>query len=300
MSPTTDGAGRAGPTLGPMLRSTMGTVASYVSPRHRRWRLLLESCDLDPEAMAAPMPAPGARDFIICGAPRSGTALATAALFQPPHVLTVMEPWDGLRLPPDELFASLRAEIATGTLRRGRLDVSALDRDGSVVWCRDGELAQPVTADPDHLLGVKWPSFWQYLDLLPTTRFVVCIRHPDEVIGSYETKGDRLGVGLEYDVAFNARTNRELLAATDDPAERRVLLYDYVYERTLPHLERPNVFALRYERWFEDRTALMGELGEFLGVRLDPDRVRVRAPIHVAGAGTRPATSSRVAAALGY
>jgi hypothetical protein len=273
-------------------------LAGAVSPRHRRWRRILASCDLDLAALPPTIDPPGPRDFLICGSPRSGTALATAMLFQPPQVVTVMEPWAGLGLPPAELFASFREELASGELRRGRLDVEALERARTVRWVRDGELVHRVDVPPDHLLGVKWPTFWQYLGRLPTTKFVVCLRDPHEVVASYEQEGGRLALGLEYDVPFNREVNRELEAATDDPAVRRVLLYDRINEHLLRFLDDDNVFTVRYERWFEDRSNLVSELGRFLGVELDPDRVDIRPPESRRQA--RLPVPSRTAAALGY
>jgi hypothetical protein len=252
-------------------------AARRLSPRHRRWRRLLDSLTLDPDRLPRPVEAPGARDFVICGCPRTGTALLTAMVFQPPRVVTVMEPWDGLRLPPAELFSSLRAEIATGRLGRTRLDLSALERDGSVRWCRDGELSHPVEADPDHLLGVKWPAFWRYLDLLPRTRFLVCLRDPAATIQSFAHVEGRLAQGLDYDTPFNRVMNAALVAATPAPEERRVLLYDYINERLLPHLTQPNVLVVRFERWFTDPTGLLADIGRFLGVELRPGVARIDA-----------------------
>jgi hypothetical protein len=256
----------------------IGAPLARISPRHRRWRRLLSSLTLDPDRLPRPVPPPDRADFVICGSPRTGTALATAVLYQPPSVVTVMEPWDGMRLPPDELFASLRAEIAGGSLQRGRLDVAALEARGEVGWCRDGEITSPVPTSPGFRLGVKWPAFWRYLDLLPETQFVVCLRHPVETISSYKRQGGRLGEGLDYDVEFNREMNRELTAATADAAVRRVLLYDYINTRVVPHLDRPNVFTLRYERWFDDRKRLLDELGAFLGVDLSSSRAVIRRP----------------------
>jgi hypothetical protein len=275
-----------------------------LSPRHRRWRRLLDGLALDPDRLPRPVAPPGPRDFIICGCPRTGTALLTAMLFQPPAAVTVMEPWDGMRLAPAELFASLRREIAHGVLHRGRLDVAALERDGAVRWCRDGERPHAVAAAPDHLLGVKWPAFWRYLELLPSTRFLVCLRHPAAVVDSFAHTGGRLGEGLDYDTAFNRVMNDALEAATADAAVRRVLLYDYVNSRLLPHLSRANVLAVRFERWFSEPEAVVAEVAHFLEVDLRADRVRIgRAP-----AETSPdaATLALVrehcttAAALGY
>lgn len=244
-------------------------AVSVISPRRRRWDRFLHELPLDPERLPRPVPAPGPRDFIICGSPRSGTTLAAAMMFQPPRVITVMEPWDGMRLPPAQLFRSIREELqATGRLRRGKLRVPILQNEGRVEWCQEEESDWPLGLDEGYLLAVKWPAYWRYLDLLPDTKFVVCLRHPYETIGSYKTSGRRLAVGLNYDTAFNREMNRALQQATSNTALRRVLLFDYIHTRILPHLGRPNVLVLRYERWFTEREALLDELGHFLSVPL--------------------------------
>lgn len=202
----------------------------------------------------------------MCGIPRSGTSLLAAALYQPPRVVTVMEPWDGLRLPPASLFDSIRQEIRdSGSLGRGRLDVNRLIASGRVVWGRDGEFPHDLTVDVDHLLGVKWPTFWRYLHLLPSTKFLVCVRDPVSVVRSFEQQPGSLSRGLEYDVTFNRKMNQELKQATADEALRRVLLYEYVASRIVRHVDQSNVFLVRYERWFSDAPALLHEISEFLG-----------------------------------
>jgi hypothetical protein len=149
---------------------------------------------------------------------------------------------------------------------------------------------------------------WRYLDRLPATRFLVCVRGPHEVIASYRRSAGRLTEGLDYEVPFNRRMNRSLLGATDDDALRRVLLYDYVYERILPHLDRPEVFVVRYERWFSDPNALLSELGTFLETDVSSPLARVRPP-HDRAAGPTDedereariiAAHCRTAEALGY
>lgn len=241
-----------------------------------QWRRTLSSCRLDPHALPRPITPPEADDFIVAGCSRTGTSLVAAFLFQPPSVVTVMEPWDGLRMEPAELFASLRNEIRqTGRLSRGRLDLDAL-RNGEVKWQRDGERSFTIEAENRFTLGVKWPTFWQYLDLLPDTRFIITLRNPVEVIASFERVGGRLGQGLDYDVAFNRRLNNELKDATNDPLLRRALLYQHVNSHLLPHLDRDNVLAVRYERWFTEPQRLRDELSEFLGVALDNSPVTIR------------------------
>lgn len=250
-----------------------------LSPRSRRWRRFLHELPIDPDTLPRPLAPPSSRDFIICGSARSGTSLLSAALFQPPHVVTVMEPWDGMKLPPQQLFASLRREIAeTGHLARGRLDVAALSEDGSVSWTRDGQTDIELVVEEEYLLGVKWPVFWRYLDLLPDTKFLVCVRDPAGVINSFKKAGGRVALGLHYDTAFNRTMNRKLTEATRDPALRRVLLYDYIYRNILPHLGRPNVLPVRYERWFQDPETLTEEIARFLGAPMPKVPVTVRPP----------------------
>lgn len=250
-----------------------------LSPRRRRWNRFLSGLNLDPEALPKPVEAPSELDFIICGASRTGTSLLCAILFQPPGVVTVMEPWDGMRLPPAELFRSLREEIdKTGRLSRGRLNVEALLAGGHVQWGRDGAYPSEVAVNPNYLMGIKWPAFWRYLDLLPNTKFIVCVRHPVEVINSFRKTGGRLAEGLDYDIPFNQRMNQELRRAEQDPTLRRILLYEYVNSRLLPHLTKPNVFVVQYERWFKAPSALLEELGGFLGVDVGSPRTRIRQP----------------------
>lgn len=248
-------------------------------PRGRRWNKFLKSFDLDPDDLPRPVSAPSERDFIICGAPRSGTSLLTAMLFQPPRVITVMEPWAGMRLPPQQLFASIREEIdGTGKLSQGKLDVTKLMKSGEVKWINEGATSYEVRTEPDYLLGIKWPSFWRYLELLPTTKFLVCLRDPKEVVTSFKLTGGRLALGLGYELAFDRRVNSELRKATQDLALRRVLLYQTINSQLLPHLSRSNVMTVRYERWFKEPETLMSEIGQFLGVELERGHATIHPP----------------------
>ncbi len=284
------------PTVRPMLAS--------LSPGRRRWLRFLRSLPLDPDTLDRPVPSPGAEDIILCGCPRTGTTLLAAALFQPPAVVTVMEPWDGMRLGPAPLFASLRREIdGTATLRSSRLDLDDLRANGTTNWCAEGR-PFAVDTEPGYLLAVKWPGYWRYLDLLPSTRFVVTLRDPVSTIASFKQQGGRVGLGLQYQTSFNRELNATLTAATDDQALRRVLLFDYVHQRLLAHLDRPNVHVVRYERWFCEPAAVLAELGSFLGRPVDHSPVRLRAPGSVGSLDARDRALIRerctTAEALGY
>jgi hypothetical protein len=282
--------------------TTIHRLARAASPSHRRWRRIVRQSTLDPDAVPE-VEHPGPRDFIICGSPRSGTALLSAMLWQPPDVVTVMEPWDALRLLPAELFRSLRAEMMAGSLNRGRLDLESLERDGAVVWHRDRERTHPVTISETTAVGVKFPAFWRYLSRLPSAKFLVCLRDPAEVVGSYAGTNGRLAQGLEYDVPFNAAMNEHLLATTDDVLERQIEMYDYIHEQVLPHLARPNVLPIRYERWFEEPRNVIDEISTFLHV----DAARPRPVIRRRSANARDSrldhyvrSRCRTAHALGY
>ncbi len=255
----------------------MTRLASPATTPASVWEALKPTLSLDPDLLPDPLAEPGPGDVLICGPSRSGTTLMAAMLFQPPVAVSVMEPWDALRLPPAELFASLRDELRSGALLRGHLDVAALRADGAVLARTDAEPEVPVAVGgDDYVLAVKCPAFWRYLDRLPNTRFIVCLRDPYEVVASFQHSPGRLAEGLDYEVPFNEAMNRALTRATADVARRRVMLYDYVNHRLLAHLDRPGVFVVRYERWFSDPAVLLGELGSFLDADLSRPLARIR------------------------
>lgn len=217
-------------------------------------------------------------------------------------MVPVMEPWDGLRHPLPDLYESLRQEVLQGKLSRGRLRLDLVEQSGRVVWQRDGEREFAVRANNETLIGLKWPTYWQLLGQLQDTRVLVCVRDPAEVVTSFAKQPGRLSRGLDYDVAFNRQLNKRLLKRYATDADRRVGLYDEVYSRVLQHADDESVFCVRYERWFEEPEALLGEIGEFLLADLSHPMVRIEAPEsrpshHEASAIRR---SSSTAAALGY
>lgn len=220
-----------------------------------------------------------ADDFVICGAPRTGTTFLCAALFQPPRVLTVMQPWNGLRVSPGDLFRELRDEIdRTKTVNVGRLDLERLATRREISVVAEGSRAFPVETRERYLLGVKWPVFYRYLQHLPDVKFLVCVRDPVDTIRSYELSTANPGLralaqGYGNRNGLNAEMNRHLKRVTDDPSVRRVELFDYHYERIIPHLDSPNVYLVRHERWFTEPARLLTEIGEFLGVALTLDRI---------------------------
>lgn len=263
--------------LSDVLRNLRAAIVP-LHPQGRKWLRFLHSLDLDPETLPKPVPPLGPRDFIICGAPRSGTTLLSAMLFQPPEVVTVVEPWSGMRFPPRELFTLIREQIdGIGELSSSKLDVEDLIHNGLVRWVQNEKSTSLEIMSEDYLLGVKWPAYWRYLGLLENTKFLVCTRHPAEVIASFKQKGGRIGLGLEYDTAFNRRFNDELRAATNDISLRRILFYERVYSYVARHLGE-NTMLVRYERWFTDPDQLLQEIAVFLGTESLSMPATIRSP----------------------
>ena len=269
---------------------TVRPTLARLSPNARRYQRFLSELPLDPDRLPSRLPDAGALDYVMCGCPRTGTTLLAAALHQPPAAITVMEPWDGMRMPPHALFTSLREEIAsTGELRRGRLDLDALEADGEVAWCQEGAVVRRLTrpsrscwASSGPPGGGSRPHARDEVPGLPPAS-----RRGRRVLPG---RGGRVAQGLQYDTAFNRTLNREL-GQIRDVEERRVRLFEYVHTRLLPLLERPNVLAVRYERWALDADGLLAEIGEFLGhafgsaagphparPRAPPESKRARAP----------------------
>ena len=237
---------------------------------------------------------------MVCGSPRSGTALLSAMLFQPPHVVAVMEPWDGLGLTPGALFRSLRAEMADGSLTRGRLDTYAL-AEGRVRWRPDRSGTAPVEVNEDTIVAVKWPTYWQYLGVFPDARFLVCVRDPAELVWSYRAEGGALRFGRDYDVAFN-RHLHDALPPPADTDDARMAMIDHINTELLRHIDRDNVHVVRYERWQTDPDAQLDEIAEFLGVSRLEATVRIDPPSTALTAADRfrLRSSSSTADRLGY
>jgi hypothetical protein len=275
-----------------------------MSPASRRWRKFLGALPLDPDRLAVPVMEPTTRDFIMCGAPRTGTTLLSAMLVQPPHVITVMEPWDGMRFPPVDLFRSLRASLgANGSLLSGKLEMRALLGRGEVRWTREGQVAEPVALGGGFALGVKWPAYWRLLSYLPHTKFLITLRNPYDAIASFRRQGGRLRMGLEYETAFNRVMNDHLAHTTSNLALRRIRMFDYIHERIVPYLGRPNVLIVRYERWFNEPDTVRREIAEFLDIPLreGPAQLRRRQPAPVNTEERELIRSEcRTAAAIGY
>ncbi len=297
---------------GPRLRDRLSAALDRLAPSsfrkgvEEREQRELANSSLELHAARAQLGAAGAsqQNVILCGCPRSGTSLLAAALFQPPEMVTVMEPWIGLRETPLALFASLRKELESGRLPSTRLDLRALSARGHVAW-NEGDQAHRVDSGPRSLLGVKWPCYWQLLGASTAWKFIVCVRDPAAVVSSMGRQKGRLRLGLDYDVPFNRGLNQRLLLAHEEDERRRIAHFDEVYGHALEYAEDRNVLFARYERSFEAPTTLLEEISSFLDRDLTRTHVRVQgAPEPVlAKHGSTAAeirAMSRTSARLGY
>lgn len=245
------------------------------------------------------------RCVVLCGCPRSGTSLLSASLFQAPRMVTVMEPWEGLRLPPSDLFAWFRAEALRGRVPRTRLDMGALQGSGRVAWNQRPEDFPVQGADRSTLYGVKWPCFWQLLGASAHVKFLVCVRDPASVVASMGRQSGRLPLGLDYDVPFNRELNARLQGVGGGAQKCCIAHFDAVYEHALQFVGSRNVMWVRYERWFQDPSAQLSEISEFLGADLTLSPVRIEGaaePMLTAGGSDAAAirAMSATAARLGY
>jgi hypothetical protein len=198
-----------------------------------------------------------------------------------------MEPWDAFRLPPHDLFTSLREEMSKGILSRGRLDVENLRSSGEVNWTADAKKPVQVEYHDYSLVGVKVPSYWQFLDKLPETRFLVCVRDPVEVVTSFARQSGTLHRGLEYELPFNRAINDRLRREYKTEESRRIGLWDLIAEGIIPHVDRPQVHLVRYEDWEVRPAALLGEVASFLGISSPKLQLAPRTP------GRRPTAEER-------
>lgn len=260
----------------PTSADALASLREWVHPDARRFRRFRSSFTLEPGRIPRPLEEIGERDVIICGCPRTGTSLLAGLLFHPPAIVSVVEPWEGLRQPPSGAFRAIRADIeASGRLDHGTMDLPLLVESGRVRRVEEGTGGIAVDVQPDFTLAIKWPTWFQLLPLLERSRFIVCTRDPYDTIASFVAIGGSLRRGLDYDVAFNREVNAQL-ASIRDLAERRVAMYDMINEVVLQHLGRSNVLEVRYERWFSEPTAQWSEIGRFLDMDLPPLGLELR------------------------
>ena len=83
-----------------------------------------------------------------------------------------------------------------------------------------------------------------------------------------------------------------------------MLLFEYVHKRLMPHLTNPQVLVVRYERWFDDRDALLGDISGFLGCDVTARHVELKRSATVGVLSPRDrdliARHCSTAAELGY
>ena len=220
-------------------------------------------------------------ELLVTGIPRSGTSLLCRLLHEQPDCVVVNE--------PAEIFGPLtKCEnpwwIARyyRELRRDVLEGEAIENkveDGKIV--EDTRKLDrraryhPRVSRPDFLLGTK--NTLVYLARIPVIRralprapIIACVRHPLDTLASWKDSFAHLrDVNLDgfppsyVDNPFLSGQDRKRLrhiAETEDPSQRRALLWAHLAETIEAH--RESLVVVRYEDLVAEPVT---ELGRILG-----------------------------------
>ncbi len=229
--------------------------------------------------------AAAAPEVFITGMPRSGTSYLCAQLNRVEDCVVINEPGEifaplaqqampwGIPL----IYRDLRSRILSGEAIENKLKNGQFIEDTAVV---DGvEAYLPRVTRPDFLLATK--NTLAYLARLPHLRrvmpaapIIACIRHPLDTIASWKStfphlKNASVGslpIGHPDDpflTEFQRQRLREI-AASDDEALRRALLWRYLAEILLENRDR--IVLIKYEDLVADpRSTLSGILKNIAG-----------------------------------
>jgi hypothetical protein len=253
-----------------------------------------------------------ARDFVMTGAPRSGTTYLSAVLYRPPGVVTLSDPggvWKrfyrehGASPEIFGVFADFRRRLAAGEPVPVLGGTDGLAGRGRVDTWNQKKVEQPVAVSADFTLGMKNPEvFLAHLPLFLEAGLpcLVCVRHPVAVISSWVARKRRRGKPLKGFSDGEAVTFR---ADAPDAAGRRIALHNHFCEQILDVLGHPRLMLVRYGDWFE-RPTLLDEIAAFVGIespgRLEPPPIPPSPIVLDADEQDRILVECRVAGELGY
>jgi hypothetical protein len=228
------------------------------------------------------MPTASPRDFVMTGAPRSGTTYLSAVLHDPPRVVTLSDPggvWKrfyrerGVSEAILDVFADFRRRIAAGEPVPVLDGTDGMRGRGRVDTWNQKKVERAIEVSPDFALGMKNPEvFLAHLPIFLEAglRCLVCVRHPVAVISSWVARRKRRGKPAKGFSDGDAVTFR---APGHDAVARRIALHNHFCEQIAAVRGHPSVLLVRYGDWFE-RPALLDELCAFVGIespgRLEP------------------------------
>ncbi|MGH0034787.1 MAG: hypothetical protein ACQGVK_07135 [Myxococcota bacterium] len=253
-----------------------------------------------------------ARDFVMTGAPRSGTTYLSAVLYRPPQVVTLSDPggvWKrfyrehGASPEIFGVFADFRRRIAAGKPVPVLAGTEGMAGRGRVDTWNQKKVEQSVDVAPDFALGMKNPEvFLAHLPIFLEAGLpcLVCVRHPVSVISSWVARKRRRGKPMKGFSDGEAVTFR---STAGDAAGRRIELHNHFCRQILAVRDHPRLKLVRYGEWF-DRPGLLDEICDFVGLespgRLEPAPIPPSSIVLDAGEQDRILAECRIAGELGY
>lgn len=193
-------------------------------------------------------------DLLITGIPRSGTSYLCHLLHRYSNCVILNEPAEILQILANEtapwgiplFYRNSRSHVERGIPLQNKLDQGKVTQDTAL----NNELSPylPEVDNEQFILGTK--NTLAYLArlealrrVMPHARVIACVRDPFDAIGSWKTSFPHLrdarlsqfavGKPEEPWLSNDQRRKLELIAATEDPAQRRALLWNYLGERIL-------------------------------------------------------------------
>ena len=218
-------------------------------------------------------------EVVITGIPRSGTSYLCAQLNRVLDCVVINEPVEIFQPLAQQAmpwgvplyYRDLRSRILRGEPIENKLKNGEFIEDTALV---DGlEHYRPKATRPDFLLATK--NTLAYLARLPHLRrvmpnapIIACIRHPLDTIASWKSTFphlknaavESLPVGNVDDPFLTEHQRQRLreIAASDDEALRRALLWRYLAEILLDNRDR--IVLIRYEEMVADPGAALAKI----------------------------------------
>lgn len=234
---------------------------------------------------------PKSHDFILTGLPRSGTSLLCNLLHQSPNTIVVNEPREVFAALSDNLsctelslfYRVLRAKISSAIAIENKLDENGLVVEDTTTRDAYSQYIPKITKN-SFALGTKNPLAYItrlriLCDALPHVPKVVMIRHPLDVLNSWERSFPHLrDIDLSV-IPFASQSDtlldgfqREQLSIIADERNlsvRRALFFNYL--SALIERDEDKVTVIRYEDLVTRPQQTIAEITQLISAEPVPD-----------------------------